>query len=283
MRFAAGLLTAGLVFASARCAPAQRAATLLDRYDFSRRTARHDLPGRLGEISGLAFTPDGRLFAHGDERGRVHEIDPSTGEVGKRFSLGDDDVRDDFEGIAIAGERFFLVSSRGLLYEFREVGDRESTPYRVTDLGVGADCEVEGLDYDASRRMLLAICKTVSAGLGAIVVHRIPLDPGAPRPGPIRVPGRALAPWSVDEVHPSAIALDPHSGTLVLVAARQELILEIDMEGRVLAVLALSKDRHGQSEGVAFGPDGTLFIADEQTDKDARITLYAPREEAGRS
>ena len=128
------------VASAAEPVPTASLPTLLDRHDFRRRTSRFDLPGRLNEISGLAFTPDGRLFGHDDERGRVHEIDPGTGEVGKRFDLGEDMVRDDFEGMAIAGERFFLISSRGWLYEFREVGDRESAPYRVTDTGVGANC-----------------------------------------------------------------------------------------------------------------------------------------------
>ncbi|HSH75825.1 MAG TPA: hypothetical protein VLA09_09090, partial [Longimicrobiales bacterium] len=92
----------------------QQATTLLDRHDFGRRSARFDLPGRLDEISGLAVTTDGRLFGHDDERAVVHEIDPGAGAVEKRFSLGDPPLRGDFEGIAVVGERFFMVTSGGL-------------------------------------------------------------------------------------------------------------------------------------------------------------------------
>jgi len=130
-------------------------AAFLDGYDLDERVARFDLPGRLDEISGLAFSPDGRLFAHDDERGRVHEIDPLTGEVGKRFDLGAGPVADDFEGIAIVGERFFLVSSTGRLYEFREGDDRAIVAYRVTDTGLGRGCEIEGLDWDPAADELL--------------------------------------------------------------------------------------------------------------------------------
>ena len=87
------------------------------------------------------MTPDGRLFAHGDEKATIHEIDPATGEVGKRFFLGNHTARDDFEGIAIVGERFFLISSLGILYEFREGDDREEVAYTRFDTGVGGRCD----------------------------------------------------------------------------------------------------------------------------------------------
>ena len=251
------------------------ASTLLDRYDLSRRTARFDLPGRLDEISGLAFTADGRLFAHDDERGRVHEIDPAAGEVGKRFDLGEDAVRDDFEGIAIAADRFFLISSGGFLYEFREGRDRETVGYRVTNTGVGASCEVEGLEYDALDDALLIACKVSVPDRGAIVVHRLPLDPARARLSPLTIPRAQLAAHGLgDDFEPSAIAVAP-TGTLVLVSGRHRAVIEVDRTGRILAGFALSRNRHPQSEGLAFGPDGTLYISDERNRGDARVTAYA--------
>ena len=46
-------------------------------------TWRAELPDDLMEISGLAFTADGRLFAHGDEVATVWELDPRSGTVRK--------------------------------------------------------------------------------------------------------------------------------------------------------------------------------------------------------
>ena len=249
--------------------------TLVERYDFSRRSTRRDLPGRLNEVSGLAFTPDGRLFAHNDERAWIHEIEPETGEVGKRFMLGERTARDDFEGIAIVGERFFLISSEGLLYEFREGEDREAKEYRVTDTGLRQSCEVEGLEYHPSWDELLIPCKSTTVELDAIVIHRMPISPDMPRPPPILVPRTALASHGIDaDFHPSALALDPNTGTLVLVAAREEAILEISVEGRVISALRLSRRWHPQTEGAAFGPDGTLYLADERNGRGARLTGY---------
>lgn len=262
--------------ARAAASARQERPPLAERHDFERRAWRVDLPGRLDEVSGLATTPDGRLFAHDDERGRVHEIDPATGEVGKRFDLASGEVRDDFEGVAVVGARFFLVSSRGLLYEFAETGDREETPYRVTDTGVGGTCEVEGLDYHAASDALLLPCKASTAAAASIVVHRLPLDPNAARPPSILIPRSALRALGLDPgFAPSSIAVDP-GGTLVLASATTEALLEVDTTGAALSGVRLSRDRHPQPEGLAFGPGGALLIADERNGGAPRLTAYAP-------
>jgi uncharacterized protein YjiK len=269
---------AGLTLGAGGCASAQQGAPLADRYDLSRRGWRLDLPGRLDEISGLAFTRDGRLFTHADERAHVFEVDLVRRAVGKRIEVGNETVRDDFEGIAVVGDRFFLVSSRGLLYEFREVADEEESPYRVTDLFEDVPrCEVEGLDFDPLEEALLLACKRPADPRDAIVVHLIPMDAGRDRPPPVRVAREALRAWGVEAVSPSGVAVDPTQGTFVLVAAREEVLVEVGRDGRVLAVTPLSKERHAQTEGIAFGPDGTLYLADERNDHGARLTAYSPR------
>jgi len=262
------------------CAPAvtpgQETPSVLGLHDLERPTASFEMPGRLEEISGLAVTADGRLFGHDDERATVHEIDRTTGEVGKRiFVGGDPSIEGDFEGLAIAGERFFLVTSQGLLYEFREVADRQIAPHRVTDLGLGATCEIEGLDYDAGDDVLLAACKVASPEHGTIVVHRLPLDPQRPRPVPLEIPRSQLPPFGVGpDFQASSIAVTP-GGTLLLSSAAPEAVIEVDRTGRVLAGIDLDGDEHPQTEGLAFGPDGTLYLADEQNGAEARVTAYA--------
>jgi uncharacterized protein YjiK len=265
-----------ILLASPGRATGQAPSTLTERYDFSERSFRFDLPGRLQEISGLALAPDGRLFGHDDERAVIYEIDPDDEEVVKSFGLGDPPARGDFEGIAIVGQRFFMVTSHGLLYEFREMPDRGQAPYRVTDTELGAVCEIEGLDYDASDDVLLFACKVSAPVRGTIVVHRIPLDPERDRPPPVQVARGELEAFGVDtRFEPSAIAVDP-AGTLVLLSASRDAIIEIDRSGRVLAGFRLSQNRHRQPEGLAFGADGTLYIADEGDGRRARVTAYAP-------
>lgn len=254
--------------------PVATAVSVLERYDFTTPGARFELPGRLDEISGLAMTGDGRIFGHDDERGRVHEIDGETGRVGKSFDLGSGDVLDDFEGIAVAGDRFFLVSSHGFLYEFREGADEADVPYRVTDTGLGGRCEVEGLDFDASADALLFACKRSDGGQRSITLYTFPVSGGAPTA--IHVDRSALAGVGLDsDFEPSAVAVSG-DGTLVLLSAATESILEIDRDGQVLGGVTLGRRNHPQPEGLAIAPNGTMYIADEQNGDDAHLTVYIP-------
>jgi uncharacterized protein YjiK len=248
---------------------------VLERYDLGAPAGRFEMPGRLDEISGLAMDGEGRLFAHDDERARIHEIDVRTGEVGRPFSLRGD-VRGDFEGIAIAGERFFMITSQGLLYEFREGTEGAEVAYRVTDTGLGASCEVEGLDHDPADDVLYLGCKRTSPDQGMIVVHRLPLDPARARLDPLHVARSQLAAFGLDDdFQPSAVLVTP-AGTLLVASAVGEMLIEVDVAGRVLAGVELDRDRHPQPEGLTIGPDGALYVSDEQNDQDAQVTIYRP-------
>lgn len=261
---------------------AQRGAPLTERFDFDHRAARFELPRRLVEISGLAFSAGGRLYGHGDEVGILYAIDTRTGDVDRGFALGSPTapVAGDFEGVAVVGDRWFLASSRGLLYEFREAAEGEASPIRVTDTGVGASCEIEGLAYEPATHSLLLACKTIAPKADEFRVHRLPIDPSTPVPPPLRVPFGALEPFGLKHgLHPSGIDVDPQTGNLVLVAAHEEAIVEISPDGRVLSGLKLSRNRHPQTEGIAFGPDGRLYLSDEGHGGRARLTVYAPRRE----
>jgi uncharacterized protein YjiK len=240
------------------------------------------MPGRLDEISGLALTSEGRLFAHNDEHASVYEVDVGTGTVTRGFSLGDPAVRGDFEGIAVVGERIFLVTSRGMLYEFREGPPGSSVAFRETDLGVGDHCEVEGLAHHAADASLLVACKEVTPDDSHVVIHRVPLDPTRGQLAPIRVAKeRIRAAGGTRNFSPSAVAIDPETGHLVLLAARQEQILEITAAGEVVSVFRLSKSRHPRPEGLEIAPGGLLLMADERDEADARVTVYARRPAPG--
>jgi uncharacterized protein YjiK len=236
------------------------------------------MPGRLDEISGLALTADGRLFGHDDERAVIYEIDATTGAVTRGFSLGADPVRNDFEAIAVVGERFFLVASTGALFEFREGPPASAVRYRETDTGLGGNCEVEGLAYHPPDSTLLVACKETVSDDGHVVIHRLPLDPARGDLEPLRIPKAMIrSAGGTRNFNPSALAVDPATGHLVLLAARQEQILEVTTSGEVVSVVRLSKSRHPRPEGLEFGPGGLLLIADERDEADARLTVYAPR------
>jgi uncharacterized protein YjiK len=240
--------------------------------------ARWELPAALREVSGLAATTDGRVFAHGDERALIVELDVRRQRVAKTFSMGRQAVPGDFEGLAVAEDRFWLVTSDGILYESGEGADGAHVPFRAYDTGVGAMCEVEGLAYDPVATALLLACKEPRVralrGMVAIFTWSIPRRALVSRGG-LRMRADSLARRAgVSTFHPSGIERDPTTGHWLLIAAREHAVVEITPTGRVVASAALSRRRHRQAEGIAVASDLTLLIADEAAGGRPTLTTY---------
>ncbi len=274
--------------AEATATPASASASIQERGDdltlgsyALEEPARHlKLPKRLREISGLAMLPENRFLAHDDERGVVVEIDYRDGSIVKDFALGNrrGSVADDFEGIAAADGRLYLVSSSGRLYEFGEGDDGATVLYSRYETEIGRDYEIEGLAYNPDQRALLLISKNprrsgqedlIAIYLWSIDTRRLIED------GRILIEASALAP-RIDRkrFQPSGIERHPVSGNYFVVAARQRAVAEITPQGTVLAVTELSTSQHRQAEGITFASDNTMVIADEGAGKRATLSFY---------
>ena len=253
---------------------------LLGRYDFEEPDRQFRLPRRLREISGLAMLAGDRLLAHDDERGTVVEIDNRDGSIVKDFELGGPRgrVADDFEGIAAAEDRLFLVTSTGRLYEFGEGDDGAAVPYNRYETGVGRFHEIEGLAYDPDRRMLLLLSKNPRNPRQGdqVAIYRWSLESRRLVEGdPILIEADAFArPIDRETFQPSGIERHPASGHYFIVAARQRAVAEITPGGTVLAVRRLTAGLHRQAEGISFTTNHTLVIADEGAGKRATLSFY---------
>lgn len=255
---------------------------LLAIFDFSEDGgSQKKLSRRLEEISGLATASQGRIFAHNDERAVFYELDPSSGEILKAFSAGIGGIPGDFEGIAIAGERFFLMTSAGDLVETSEGEDGSAREYRVHRTRLSSLCEFEGLAFHPERGTLLLPCKRTKADSfdDHLVVLEVELDPIRTYPVPrVFIPFQDLEALGLkDRFHPSAIEIHQETDRILMVSARQESIIELSGEGVPLGGEELKKKVHPQPEGITFLSDGSLLLADEGQGKRGRITLYEPR------
>ena len=254
---------------------------VLARYDFSAPPGdRWELPKELDEISGLAMDAKGRLFAHGDERAIVYQLDPATHQVVKRFAFGRPAVHGDFEAIAFAGDRLVLTTSDGLLYLGHEGRDGEAVPYTVQATGVGRLCEVEGLAYEPGDRLLLLACKVPRTrslrDRVAILGWSIERRQLAPAPKLFAPLSRVTRQLGGSTFHPSDLYRDAVTGHYLLVAARERAIAELTPAGEVVQVSRLRHALHRQPEGLAFTADGALLVADEANGRRATLTVYLP-------
>lgn len=238
--------------------------------------ARWMMPDLLNEISGLALTPDGRLLTHDDERGIIYEIDYRQGVVLKQFLVGNHMLHEDFEAIAVAQGRVYLLASNGELYETTEGDDGQHVNFTIRDTRLGKECEMEGLAYAPAIESLLLACKHAHGKelKDHVVIYRWRLGAGVSRRlSRLRIPFKDFKDDDHDEFHPSGIEVDPRTGNYVMVDGIDERMAIVTPEGKVLRVWKLPKE-HRQTEGIAITPDGLLVLSDEATKTPAMVTVY---------
>jgi uncharacterized protein YjiK len=238
------------------------------------------LPKVLKEISGLALTPDDRLFAMTDEQAVIYEIDYDQGMIKKSFALGRPIPSDDFEGIAYLDGFFYLVTSTGLIYVATEGNDGDRVEFDIYQTGLGRFCEIEGLAQDVQSDILLMACKKgkkkkrggrFSIFAWSTSAHRVLHD------REIMIPEDEIA-QRIGEKHirPSAIVIHPETADIYGVAGPQRAIFQLTPKGELIdAIILPLADRHRQPEGIEITSDGKLLISDEGGKKKSRLGVYA--------
>ncbi len=243
-------------------------------------TRRFKLPSDLAEISGIAFTPDGRLLAHGDERGLIWQIDLATGLPSKRFGFGSHGrlLHGDFEDIQVVDHRVFLVTSAGQIFEAREPADEVVVDAIPRSAGLAGTCEVEGMAWDPPSKSLLLLCKHVRTKRWrrAVVVLAVSIESWRFEPEPrMLIPERALERVTGEKhFNGTAIVRHPRTRSYLMLAGPQHAYAEVTSAGKVIGGGKLSRELHRQPEGIAIAPDLTLFVSDEAAGKHATLTAY---------
>jgi uncharacterized protein YjiK len=235
---------------------------------------RIELPSSLREISGLAISPDGRLFAHNDEKGVIFEIDISAGTIVKKFSIG---LEDDFEGLAIAGTKFFLVNSSGVIYEFREGEPDETVKYVTYPTSLSASYDVEGLCYDPHTASLLLACKGYAGlrntGFKAVYSFSLGTHHLAKEPRFLLSINELEQRLGGKPFRPSGIEYNHTTQSFFILDSELRSIAVVSPNGTLLDAVRLDRSSHPQPEGIAFDHKGNLIISDEGA-KRGTLTIY---------
>ena len=274
----AGLLAAAMFgLGCADPPPAQSAPAVRDSLFAAEPERQWRLPRQLAEISGLAASADGRVFAHDDETAVIYEIDVQSGRLVSNFALGDPIETGDFEGLAIAPDGvFYMITSRGRLYRFVEGGDGEQVEFERIDTGMRAVCEVEGLAYFAPDESLIIACKRMHDSAMRDRIWLYAWRPGAASAEPwLSLSGTELAARAgVRRFRPSGVEVDAQGGHILLLSAIDGALAVLTPQGEIAAVRALGR-AHRQAEGVTVAADGALIISDEAAGGQALLSRYA--------
>ncbi len=267
---AVAALAAGCVERSAT--RAAEAPPVADRLPY--RLAEPDtvvaLAPSLREISGLAWLPPGRLAAVQDERGTVFELDPATGAIVRETPFRDGG---DFEGIEWAAGALWVLKSNGDLYRL-VAGE----PVEEIETPLASRNDAEGLGWDpATGRLLIACKEDPGDGLGRVrAVYAF--DPATRRlsAAPVVTLSRDRLDAGGESFKPSAIAVHPQSGHTYILSSVRRALAVVDADGALVAVGAFPARLLPQPEGLAFAPDGTLYVSSEGAGGSATLARYTP-------
>jgi uncharacterized protein YjiK len=250
-------------------------------YNFDKNNARQTkLSHKLKEISGIAFSQNGKLFAHDDERAVIYQIDPVDGRIIKSFYFGLIVKRADFEDIAIVKDSFFLISSDGIIYRFKEGNGNERVGFDTFSTGLNSANNVEGLCFDpATNSLLLALKGKPGSGLGkkkkavysfSLSTYKLDKEPR------FILDKKGIADFSKEnDFAPSGIARNPQTGNFFIISAVGNVIIELDPKGEIIHMDHLNHKMHNQPEGIDFSKNNSLFISDEGK-KHGTLTEYLP-------
>ena len=228
------------------------------------------LPEELQEVSGLSLltgtTHD--LACVQDEVGIIYIFDLLRNKVKKRINL---QVLDDFEAIEIVDSNAYMLTSSGDLYFIEQM---KAKPI-IQKIRIDKEQDLEGMGYDAKNNRLLIVPKTES-NKTKVKIYAYDIATKKLQKQPIihisnegvkryckrnrinlDIPKRKMP------FKPSAIAVNPSSGNIYLLASVGKVLCVLSPTGSIMHIEQLDQAIYPQPEGLAFLPNGDLVIASE--------------------
>lgn len=260
-------------------------------YTFDAPDARFKLDKSLKEISGLTLLDAQHLAAVQDEKGKLYVINAFDGEIqsDRRFAKDGD-----FEGVELAGDYLYALRSDGDIYEISDWTSKDADSKKY-ETHLSSKNDTEGLAYDAQNNRLLVVCKeNPGAGLkNARTVYSFDLSTKEMAKDPVmvidlkavealteknklnRIVRNLAAPLTnLSGFKPAGLAIHPLTGQLFVISSVRKVILAYNMDGTLEDVWLLSEDDFRQPEGLAFLPNGDLFIANEGGNGNATLMRF---------
>jgi len=254
------------------------ALTLCTGCDISKNNSPHDydlekgdqreLGKVLNEISGISYNPsDSSLLAVSDSRKKIIRISVKKGKL--KDYTGDVVPPDqDLEDLVLLDSTLYLLSSKGLIYEVHGKA-KDSTGVKSYLLASEGQNDFESLYYDPSVNSLVMLCKScaVDKSRRQRSAYRFDLKTRS-------FDTSAFYTISTDDVKkllkndeakfdPSAAAVNPLNKRLYILSSAGNLLVIADTRGKAIEAYNLNPDKFPQAEGIAFAPNGEMYITNE--------------------
>ncbi|MEM1096307.1 MAG: SdiA-regulated domain-containing protein [Bacteroidota bacterium] len=286
MKIAALFIAAALAFSTSM--PRSEIAALSNiPYDLTRPAQTMALDNELFEVSGLTVIDLNTLAAVQDEKGRIYFLDAQTGAIRSEIKFAD---RGDYEGIERVGDKLWVLESDGDLYEIKD-WDTDDVDTDKHENALKSKHDTEGLAYDPINDRLLIACKefSVKGEKEKKAIYAFDLRTESLMEPPLflidkaevqtklnastarerindRIRSFLSSAVDLSGFKPSALARHPLTGDWYLLSSVRKMLVVLNPAGAVTTVQSLPSSVFAQPEGIAFMPDGTLFISNEGLD-----------------
>ena len=236
-------------------------------YDL-RKPTEAELGKVLNEISGLAWDKqNGALVTIADDKEKIFQI----GLKNKKLKdLSDKAIPpdSDTEDIVYTDSAYYLLSSWG---EIRKVpiGAKDSTAISRYSLGLKGQNDFETMYYDSSAKGFILICKSCEheKGKGTRTAYRFNPQTTIFDSVPFFIISKAAVEEKIKDpdasFDPSGGAIHPITGELYILSSSGNLLVITNTKGKIKEVFKLNPDKFPQAEGIAFAPNGDMYISNE--------------------
>jgi uncharacterized protein YjiK len=233
-------------------------------FDVDEPTLNVELSKELKEISGLAWYKE-FLAGVEDESGIVYLLSPVSGSIQAKLKFA---LPGDFEALEVIDKQFYALTSSGTIFSFNE---RNTNPI-VISTPLNWKNDAEGLAFDDVNNRLLILCKEsggdrVDSDMKSIFAFNLERNELQEEP---------IATLSLKELRdhkdfkkykPSGLAVDPLSCDLYVLSSVGKAIVVLNQDYDIKKVKKLSGKLFHQPEGIAFDPQGNLYICNEGSNK----------------
>jgi uncharacterized protein YjiK len=224
------------------------------------------LDKKLNEISGLFFMKkENAMLAIADNKQKIYRITPD----GKESHYFDDDFapQDDFEDVVQVGSTVYVLISNGTIVELNRTDSGlnvKKYPFWSQEKN-----DFETLYYDPTVNSLVVLCKFCKEGEDKTSpnAYRFHLDSKQFDTTPYyTISSKTVMDILKDgkaDFKPSGAAIHPGDNQLYILSSAGHLLVVANLKGAIQAVYRLNPTLYPQAEGIAFAPNGDMYISNE--------------------
>jgi uncharacterized protein YjiK len=222
----------------------------------------------LNEISGISWDNENQaLAAISDSKEKVFLIglrNKKLQDLTEKVIPKDADTED----ILVTDSCYYVLSSWG---ELRKIALRAKDTAQVQSyrMNLAGKNDFETMYYDPASKSIVLICKKCEAEKGQGIRMAYRFDPANRQFDSTSF--YTISTKDVEELvkssdakfEPSAAAIHPYNKRLYILSSAGNLLVVADNSGKVMEAYNLNPDLFPQAEGIAFAPNGDMYIANE--------------------